>query len=613
MSQAISKLQRVKRSKYQSFSGIDGDHPIKQAVKNMYVGYDAVCRTDGKVAYFNFELAIEMGLLPATHAHRLNPALEKEIIHAFSLKIVNEYDVLNRTKIDPTQIAKKQYMATRYLQMQHPNKFGMTSGDGRSIWNGHFKAKNGHWDISSCGTGATRLSPACAIEKKFFRTGTNLVSYGCGLAGYREGMIAAIYSDLMHKNGIPTERTLAIISYKNGTSVNVRASKNLLRPAHFFGYMKRKDYPALKALMDYCINREIENKNFPVIKNEKKRYQEFLNYIAKNFAQVSAIYESEYIFCWMDWDGDNILFDGGIIDYGTIRQFGLFHHEYRYDDVNRMSTTITEQKNKAKYIVQIFTQIVDYLLTGKDQPATEFKHNATISLFEKIFQQTKLKRLLWKIGVTDEQIEKLIKDKESLELTEQFQTIYRFFEKAVSKRKAYKVADGITRDAIFCMRDFLRDFPQFYQYNRRVMNESEFIELVASSYASRLDKVTFRKKSAQIKKLQKRYMALLSYVAANAGITEVDLFAQIIERSSIINRYEKMTGNAIINVVDRLAKKRAKMSVGEVQSFIKILVSEQTLQSIELEVKNHTIRTSEQVKKLLKWSNKMMENHRDSI
>jgi len=613
MSQAISKLQRVKRSKYRSFFRIDGDHPIKQAVRNMYVGYDVVHRTDGEVAYFNFELAIEMGLLPAAHAHSLNPVLEKEIIHTFSLKIVNEYDVLNRTKIDPAQIAKKQYMATRYLQMQHPNKFGMTSGDGRSIWNGHFKGKNGHWDISSCGTGATRLSPACAIEKRFFRTGTNLVSYGCGLAGYREGMIAAIYSDLMHKNGIPTERTLAIICFKNGTSINVRAAKNLLRPAHFFGYMKRKDYPALKALMDYCIGREIENKNFPAIKNEQQRYQEFLNYIAENFAQVSAIYESEYIFCWMDWDGDNILFDGGIIDYGTIRQFGLFHHEYRYDDVNRMSTTITEQKNKAKYIVQIFAQIVDYLLTGKYQPVTEYKHSAALSLFDKKFQQTKLRRLLWKIGITDEQIEKLAKDKKSLELCEKFQSKYRFFEKAVSKRKAYKVADGITRDAIFCMRDFLREFPQFYQNNIRIMNESEFIELVASSYASRLDRVAFRKKSVQIKNFQKLYLTMLSHIVETVDITEADLFTQIIERSSIINRYEKMTGNAIINVADRLVKNRTKMSASEVQSLIKTLVSEQTIQPNEFKVKSHTIRKSEQVKKLLKWSNKIMENHRDSI
>ena len=613
MSQATSTLKRVKRSKYRQFSRIDGDHPVKQAVKNMYVGYDVIHRTDGEVAYFNFELAIEMGLLPQNHSHRLNPALEKEIIHTFSLKIVNEYDILNHTKINPAQIANKQYMATRYLQMQHPNKFGMTSGDGRSIWNGHFKGKNGHWDISSCGTGATRLSPACAIEKRFFRTGTNLVSYGCGLAGYREGLIAAIYSDMMHKNGIPTERTLAIIRYKNGISVNVRAGKNLLRPAHFFGYMKRKDYPALKALMDYCINREIENKKFPVIKNEQKRYPDFLHYIAKNFAQVAAIYESEYIFCWMDWDGDNILFDGGIIDYGTIRQFGLFHHEYRYDDVNRMSTTITEQKNKAKYIVQVFAQIVDYLLTGKDRPVVEFKHTAAVSLFDKIFQQAKLKRLLWKIGLSDEQIEKLVKDEKSLKLCEMFQTRYRFFEKTVSRRKAYKVADGITRDAIFCMRDFLREFPQFYQDNKREMIDSEFIELVASSYASKLDKATFRKKSVQIKNLQKCYLTVLSHVADNGGITEVDLFAQIIERSSIINRYEKMTGNAIINVVNKLVKNRAKMSVAEVQSLIKTLVSEQTIQPHELEVESHTIRKSEQVKKLLKLSNKIMESHRDSI
>jgi len=99
-------------------------------------------------------------------------------------------------------------MATRYLQMQHPNKRGATSGDGRSIWNGCFKGKNITWDISSGGTGATSLSPATAIEGKHFKTGNKISYYGCGRADTQEGLGAAVNRELFYKNGIETERII---------------------------------------------------------------------------------------------------------------------------------------------------------------------------------------------------------------------------------------------------------------------------------------------------------------------------------------------------------------------------------------------------------------------
>ena len=78
--------------------------------------------------------------------------------------------------------------------------------------------------------------------------------------------------------------------------------------------------------------------------------------VAIDFARAAATFEHEYIFCWLDWDGDNCLTNGGILDYGSVRQFGLFHREYRFDDGPRWSTSIVEQRNKARYIVQTFAQ-----------------------------------------------------------------------------------------------------------------------------------------------------------------------------------------------------------------------------------------------------------------
>ena len=73
--------------------------------------------------------------------------------------------------------------------------------------------------------------------------------YGCGRAELLEGLAAAINSEIFHHNGVTTERMLAIIKYRDGSSVNVRAAKNLLRPAHIFRYLKSNDYDGLKSVV----------------------------------------------------------------------------------------------------------------------------------------------------------------------------------------------------------------------------------------------------------------------------------------------------------------------------------------------------------------------------
>ena len=135
-------------------------------LQDAYVDYAARARHGGKVFYFNFELAKEMGLIGKRHPRQMNAALTKAVLDAFSLVIINEYDITHGVRFSKKDIRPHRYMATRYLQCQHPSKKGLTSGDGRSIWNGCFTGRGVTWDISSCGTGATCLSPAVAIYHK---------------------------------------------------------------------------------------------------------------------------------------------------------------------------------------------------------------------------------------------------------------------------------------------------------------------------------------------------------------------------------------------------------------------------------------------------------------
>lgn len=557
----MSTAKKLSFQTYSSFDAINGDHPLKK-VEGTHICYQARRRKGGKVRFFNFELAKEMGLLDEHHQCQLNADLEKKLLDTFSLVIINEWDIQNNIKFPEHEILPNTYMATRYLQLQHPDKLGRTSGDGRTIWNGTVEHKGVTWDVSSCGTGGTRLSPACNINKKFYQTGDPTISYGCGYAEVAEGMETLIFSEVLHQNKFKTERLLAIIEFEKGLAINVRAYPNLIRPSHFFAPLKQGKFQVLKDLADYYIDREMKNKKWPYQKSEgSERYYQLAEQVCLNFSEMVARFEDEYIFCWLDWDGDNILMDGGIIDYGSIRQFGLFHSEYRFDDVERFSTTILEQKQKAKYIAQCFIQIADFLATGKKKSLQKFKSHRLMKLFDKNFEYHKNLNLVRKIGFDkDAQIELCNQYPKKVEA---FRKVFSYFERAKSKRGMYKVADGITQDAIYCMRDILREFPQIYHARKSFLEPKEFIDIIKSSYARKEDLKLNPLKARLINKFQRFYMELVNTMAKKKKINIDSLLMDIVTRSSIINKYDRVTGNSITFVVEKITHAKPKLTAEE--------------------------------------------------
>lgn len=545
---------RRPRQLYPRFADINGSHPLQQAVPDAWVPYRVRTRPGGKLMYFNLDLARTMGLIPRDHEPVLNSTLTRVILDTFSLQIINEYDQVNNTRIPPEQIRPGTYMATRYLQLQHRDRRGLHSGDGRSIWNGCLRGPGGWWDISSCGTGATCLSPAAAQEGRPIRTGDRMVSYGCGRASWQEGLGAAINSEIFHANGISTERTLAIITFADGSSINVRAAPNLIRPAHLFRYLKQGDYPGLRAITNYHIDRQVGNGRIPGGGGRRRQYQYLLRQICQDFARVSAVYESEYIFCWMDWDGDNILNDGGIIDYGSIRQFGLYHREYRYDDVDRMSTSIPQQKFKARQIVQTWAQLTDFLMTGKRRPLRDYRRHPILAEFDRVYQQYRDQLLLWRLGYDWDQIETILAQPTFRTALREFTASFRYFEHTQSTYGTYEVTDGITSDAVFCMRDVLRELPRRLLAGEQELSATDFIRIAGSRYARPEDLRLFPYRRRRIRLLQRQYQRLYQLAARYTDAGEPDVLQGLETRSSLINRYERVTGDALIAVTNIMAR-----------------------------------------------------------
>jgi hypothetical protein len=611
-SRPLSKPE-AKEFLYNKFREINGEHPLKKAVPEAVVEYKARSRKGGEVAFFNFDLARDIGLITENHPLELNKELKDEILNTFSIVIINEYDQINNFDFKKEEIRPHTYMATRYLQLQHPCKKGTTSGDGRSIWNGQISNKGKTYDISSCGTGATKLSPACNINKKFYQTGDPTVSYGCGYSEKDEGLGALFFSEVLAKNGLKTERVLAVIEFAKGLAITVRVHENLLRPSHMFNHLKQNNLTALKKIVDYYIERQVKNKVWAQVPSESSaRYDYFLNKVIETFSSMSANFEDQYIFCWLDWDGDNILMDGGIIDYGSVRQFGLYHHEYRYDDVQRWSTSIKEQKQKARYIVQSFAQIVDYLKQGKKKPIEDFKNHYSVVHFDKRYNDFKNENLLYKIGFNQKHVSFLLENchKEIVE----FRSDFTYFEMAKSVKGPQKVADGINWNAIFCMRDILRELPQLYLsrgLNGDVRKE-EFLDIIKSSYATTADLKFSLRRSLKIRNFQKNYAKLFTLISKKFKVPTEKILLDVSMRSSVINKYDRVTGDSISTIVLKVMNKKPKLKAEEIAEVLNEFTSYQNLNPDKAKGSSNFDSVKEQ-SRLVKGMLQIVREYRDGI
>ncbi len=564
-------VSEISSGPFQKFDNLDGDHPWMTQMPEGYVAYRVRELGIGNISYFNFALAKEMGLIPETQPHLMTRELKEKVIKTFSIQIINEYDELNQKKINPNSIKPKKFMASRYLQLQHFNKQGKTSGDGRGIWNGIVKHHGKTWDVSSRGTGVTCLAPGAVEANRPLKTGDGKFGYGCGLAEIDELYGASIMAEIMHLQGIQTERVLCIIDLGNNYGIGVRAAQNLLRPAHLFMYLKQNRLSELKKSVEYFIQRQIQNGKWNAKFSQTNQYETLVERMSDSFARFTAQLDIDYIFAWLDWDGDNVLMDAGIIDYGSVRQFGARHDQYRYDDVERFSTNLNEQRLKAKLMVQVFAQMSDYLKTGKRKQLKDFAKHPAVQKFNEHFAFHRAHRLLYRMGFNEVQRNNIIKEKG---LFDRFDREFSYFEKAKVSGTVQKVADGVNHPALFNLRIFLKTFPGHLLdsgFDSEPIPEKIFFKSILSSFAKSKDMKIRPKHQAHIKNLQFLYKLL---ILASAGKQKPEkILTGISERAVQLNREDRITGNALIQIVNEIMEQVQKgMPSTDVQKIIDQLI-----------------------------------------
>lgn len=558
---------------YENIKSLDGRHPWRDVSADGYVDYPVRPRAGGRVLYFNYPLARELELIPANHVNRMDARLERALLDAFALQIVNEYD--QQHGYDPSTVRPHPCMATRYLQAQHKDKRGRTSGDGRAIWNGLIKTRRMTFDVSSRGTGATRLSPGAQLADGPVKTGDGSYGYSCGRADLDEMLGTALMSEIFYRSGLPTERTLCVIDFGDGTSIGVRTAPNLVRPAHIFRYLKQGRRAETKASLEYFIARQEANGFWKLPSEPRARYRKVLRYLARSYGKLAAALEEEYIFNWLAWDGDNMLASGAILDYGSIRQFAAKHDKYRYDDVDRFSSSLTEQRHWARETVKVFAQAVRFILTGRKLNLRRFKHARCLDEFDRSFDRERNRRLLWRIGFAPAQIARLLK-RGRREIRDLRQALA-FFEDQKVARGVEKLDDGITHSPVFLIRSLLRRLPEFYveacrSQTGEMMPAGLFCRIMAASYASRRDLRMTETRAARAEHFQRCYQRLL----ARAGPYE-QVLRTVRRRSAVINHEHRMTGDAVLYIVSEIIDARRKLDRDEIQTVIDAFIDSQVL------------------------------------
>lgn len=600
---------------YSSFDRLDGSHDWQTSVDQSYVLYPVRKLNQGRVVYFNFNLAREMGLISKNHPQVMNKKLEKKLLETFSIRIINEYDQNKNIIYHPATLKPKPYMATRYLQMQHSNKAGKTSGDGRSIWNGRYEHNGKVWDVSSRGTGVTKLSPGAVEAQKPLKSGGTQFGYGCGMADLDELVGAAILAEIFHNNHVNTERVLTVIDLGDGNGIGVRAGQNLFRPAHLFVHLKQNNLHSLKQAVDYTIDRQYKNKSWSFNSLHKNKYDLMLQEISESFAQFTAQLDREYIFAWLDWDGDNVLINAGIIDYGSIRQFGLRHDQYRYDDVDRFSTNLSEQKAKARMIVQVFAQMVDYLKTGSKKSFHQFKTHWSVKSFDSHFRYYLLDQFLLQVGFS--------KNKRELLLTEHRSAVEKLFqnysqlETIKTRKNTQKVSDGINRPAIFNMRSILYELPHYILEDgkidlKNIVPPQIFFEMILAESARGKDRKLTKSISNKIVQFQNSYFEILKLsLGADPARTAI---MKIYELALQSNRPHRVTGDGLLYIVDEILRyhKKSKDTKSIQEAIDRFILDQSPLPSLHADTSSR-LHHARRAKTLFQTMLSLVDGFRESI
>jgi hypothetical protein len=206
---------------------------------------------------------------------------------------------------------------------------------------------------------------------------------------------------------------------------------------------------------------------------------------------------------------------------------------------------------------------------------SEFKTHKCLATFDQSFNDERDRRMLWRLGFTEQQTARLMKS--ARREIQDFRRAMAFFEDQKVARGMEKLSDGITHNPVFLIRTLLRRLPAYYVSDAAsefgaLMPAEEFCTTMAASYASRRDTRLTTARVARSRNFQRCYQRLI----AAAGDYKTVL-QSLVERTAVINHPNRMTGNAMILVVEEVIAVKDKLPRRELLAAVDAFIESQVL------------------------------------
>lgn len=258
-------------------------------------------------------------------------------------------------------------------------------GDGRAVLLGEIIAKNGQrYDLQLKGSGQTIFS----------RQGDGRSPLGPVIREY-------IISEAMHYLGIPTTRSLSIISTGEVVrreriepgGILARVSSSHIRIGTFEFFSAKKDFVSVKKLSDYSIKR-----HFLEIWSDKNRYKSFLDKIIESQARLVAKWMNVgFIHGVMNTDNTSI--SGQTIDYGPCAFMNTFDPNTVYSFIDVYGRYSYENQPKIMlWNLSKFAECISFLISENEEKANKIILES-LSKFPRLFEKFWIKAISEKLGL----------------------------------------------------------------------------------------------------------------------------------------------------------------------------------------------------------------------
>lgn len=264
-------------------------------------------------------------------------------------------------------------------------------GDGRAILIGEHIDPNGERvDVQLKGSGRTPYS----------RGGDGKAALGPMLREY-------IISEAMHSLGIPTTRSLAVVttgetiireSYLNG-AILTRIASSHIRVGTFEFAARFGNIHELKELADYTISR-----HYPNINNEENKYLSFLQEVVKKQAELIVKWQLVG-FIHGVMNTDNMTISGETIDYGPCAFMDVYDPKTVFSSIDVQGRySYGNQPKLAAWNLARFAETLVPLIHENQDEAIKMAQNSVLE-FENIYKKNWLSGMRSKLGIFNEETE----------------------------------------------------------------------------------------------------------------------------------------------------------------------------------------------------------------